>query len=114
MSVAKPRTLGVRVKRFRKTPKGVLIETETTEQQAKLASLPELKKAGLAAVPPPLKKPQIIIYDVDGTADGTTVLADIITRTFWTPYLNTSFWPNALRCIRTISTTRLTGSVTGS
>lgn len=59
-----PKKLGIKVKRVRKTARGVMIETEKEEQLKKIEECIELISKGLIIDKPKKKMAKIMIYDV--------------------------------------------------
>lgn len=71
LKATQPGQLGVQIKRLVKTPRGVLPEPGDDKQRQILETCPDIQKAGLVIKPPALKRPRVIIYDVDGTDSDT-------------------------------------------
>lgn len=81
-ATVKPSMMGVEIKKIKETPHGVVLSTGKATHVDVLIENSKLKKKGLVFTKPPVRKPRVIVYDVEPQSDTAATLHDIYRQNF--------------------------------
>ena len=73
----KPKDLGIKVRKVIKTARGLMIETEKSEQLEKIKNCEALKTKGLIIEAPKKRSPKLMIYDLDTDRAEKEIIEDV-------------------------------------